>query len=166
MPITIKFLRRLEYTFLKLTYWTRMKKSKMTSHWDKNLTEGGKTYENSNRLENLKFRIYWQGTIANKNANEPWAILRENIVHNYLLQHNMGTIIPKLFKINIQADVIPQVCILSVIRPKRGAAAHRPRGKPRNTVWRQARFFRNTRMFYSPCKIHGFFIFYFWIVYK
>ena len=56
---------------------------------------------NPKRISTLQFKIKWLGYDETYNSWEPWSSLREmEVLHLYLIEHNMSNIIPRKFKIN------------------------------------------------------------------
>ena len=55
------------------------------------------------KLSTLEFKIKWLGYDETYNSWEPWANLREmEILHQYLIAHNMKQIVPNKFRENYQ----------------------------------------------------------------
>eukprot|EP00596_Hydrurales_sp_CCMP1899_P005945 CAMPEP_0119046074 /NCGR_PEP_ID=MMETSP1177-20130426/44207_1 /TAXON_ID=2985 /ORGANISM="Ochromonas sp, Strain CCMP1899" /LENGTH=213 /DNA_ID=CAMNT_0007018707 /DNA_START=29 /DNA_END=670 /DNA_ORIENTATION=+ len=51
------------------------------------------------RVSTLEFLVKWLGYDDSYNSIEPWANLRDvEVLHNYLLQQDLGRIVPKKFK--------------------------------------------------------------------
>ena len=56
---------------------------------------------NPKRISTLKFKIKWLGYDDTYNSWEPWSSLRQmEILHKYLIEHNMSNIIPRKFREN------------------------------------------------------------------
>ena len=55
------------------------------------------------KLSTLEFKIKWLGYDETYNSWEPWSNLREmEILHQYLIAHNIKQIVPNQFKENYQ----------------------------------------------------------------